>query len=391
MHTRALLVIAGSALVVLGLAAGPLGCSFGTTYRGFSISSPTDRTGVERSRTEEGTIDPALVRVIVDNKFGTVDIEATDGPGSWRWELKCWAKDAASAEDWCDRIALVDEVDSRQGTWRLKVPDGRKKGLSGFQSNLTLRVPRGVAVQVDNGFGPTRVEGVRGDTVVKAQHGSLKLTELGGRVEASNSFGTMEVVGIAQGTLKNKHGRLTVRRVAGDLEASTSYGLLDVQGIDGRLIARNQHGKIVANDVAKGASIETSFGTLEATDVTGAATFKNRHGAIVAKSIAGPVDATTSFGKIALSCSGERVTCHNRHGAVELDLSSERLDRVDVETSFGSLRVALPAITDPNIDAKTSFGKVKSDWPVSSRGATAVELRNSHGGIWVKRKDDETM
>jgi hypothetical protein len=163
-------------------------------------------------------------------------------------------------------------------------------------------------------------------TEVHTGGGSITLSGLRGAAELKTSGGPIEVTGL-NGNLEadTSGGRIRVREVTGDAHVATSGGPIDVDALDGSLRAHTSGGGIRINKVS---------------------------GYIEAKSSGGPIHATYSPG--------------NRHGGV-------------LETSGGSIDVAIDPSANLNLDASTSGGSVHSDLPVRAVGT--ISHSSLHGSI----------
>jgi DUF4097 and DUF4098 domain-containing protein YvlB len=163
-------------------------------------------------------------------------------------------------------------------------------------------------------------------TELRTGGGGITLSGLRGAAEVKTSGGHIEVTGL-NGTLEahTSGGQIRLREVTGDSHIATSGGPIDVDALDGNLQAHTSGGGIHINHVS---------------------------GYLEAKSSGGPIRVTYSRG--------------NRHGGV-------------LETSGGSIEVAIDPSANLNLDASTSGGSVRSDLPVRVVGT--VSHSSMHGSI----------
>jgi DUF4097 and DUF4098 domain-containing protein YvlB len=358
-----------------------------------------DRRGVRVVKQSNGKIGSQPEIVQIDNRFGRLRVEATDGPSQleWSWSLTVWAEEAPTASRLSGEIQMRIEQDGGRCRFTLELPPPPEPQLRGVESNLTLKVPPTVKVALANGFDRTEIRGVQGGTFARCRHGSLHLDRLGGSVDAATEFGDLHATQIPGAKLKDRHGDVRVRQVDGDLEVDSQHGVVDVEQVAGKLSVLNRHGDVTARKIAEQAEIETTFADIRLEDVAGEVLLQNEHGDISGKQLSGNIDATNRFGEIELRADSAEVICRNDHGRIHLTFSGDKLHRVEAQTSFGELRVKVPESVSPQVAAATSFGEIHSDLPVymTDVGADAfrdldpstarMKLKNEHGNIWISQ------
>ncbi len=145
-------------------------------------------------------------------------------------------------------------------------------------------------------------------------------------------------------------GSITLSGLKGASEIKTSGGSIDVSGLTGNLEAHTSGGGIHIREVTGGAHVATSGGSIEAQSVDGNLTAHTSGGGIRIERVSGYVEATTSGGSIHATYSPG-----NHHGGV-------------LETSGGSIELAIDSSANLNLDASTSGGSVSTDLPVRTVG-----------------------
>jgi hypothetical protein len=163
-------------------------------------------------------------------------------------------------------------------------------------------------------------------TEIRTGGGSIKIFGLHGESNLKTSGGSIEVTGL-NGPLQahTSGGPIHVREVTGDAQVDTSGGGIDVEAVEGNLRAHTSGG---------GIRVERVTGYLEA------------------KTSGGPIRANYSRG--------------NAHGG-------------ELETSGGSIEVAIDPSANLNLDASTSGGSVSTDLPVRVVGT--ISHSSLHGSI----------
>jgi hypothetical protein len=146
--------------------------------------------------------------------------------------------------------------------------------------------------------------------------------------------------------IKTGGGAIEINSVEGEAELNTSGGPITVSGLSGRLHAQTSGGGVRVQDVHGDADLESSGGAIEADSIDGGLIAHTSGGPIRIQRVTGRVDAHTSGGGITAVLSK-----NNAHGGV-------------LESSGGSISVAVDPAANLQIDAWTSGGSVRSDLPV---------------------------
>jgi DUF4097 and DUF4098 domain-containing protein YvlB len=146
--------------------------------------------------------------------------------------------------------------------------------------------------------------------------------------------------------IKTGGGAIEVNNIGGEAELYTSGGAISVSGLTGRLRARTSGGGVHAQDVHGDTDLESSGGSIEADSIDGDLIAHTSGGPIRIEKLTGRVDAHTSGGGISAALSR-----NNAHGGV-------------LESSGGSISVAIDPTANLQIDAWSSGGRVSSDLPV---------------------------
>lgn len=380
--------VATSALAILS------GCT--NINDSLSVSFSNNDFKAVTNLTQTGEIPAGLKRLEVDNRFGDIRVVGSEvGPAEWTWNLTVRARTDALAQAAAAQASCNAQCEGDRLRLVVSLPEADKKHR--FQSNLDLRVPKMVAVRIQNRFGSTEVSDLDGEIEATSQHGAMEFRNIGAPVRAQTSFGTQKLSETGPASLKNQHGTIEVANIHGPLTAESSFGAILARNITGPVRLWNQHGKVEVVQAGP-ADLKTSFATLSAKRIEGDAILVNQHGHLEASEVSGSVNATTSFASLDVTVAGPSVVCHNEHGPIRLHATSATLTNLEANTSFGSLEVRLPASLKPALRAQTSFAEVESDFPVlmKPRGTDPfadvapdtprITLQNSHGRIRVVRE-----
>jgi hypothetical protein len=107
--------------------------------------------------------------------------------------------------------------------------------------DLEVRMPRALALEIDDGSGAIVVEDVGGDVVIDDNTGEIRVARLGGSLEIDDGSGDIDV-----------------RRVAGDVSVDDGSGDIDILGTGGSVKVDDGSGDIVVDGVGKDAIVEDS-------------------------------------------------------------------------------------------------------------------------------------
>jgi len=126
------------------------------------------------------------------------------------------------------------------------------------------------------------------------------------------------------------------------------------------------------------------------------------NGSIAITGVRADIDAETRNGSLRLRDLGGRVRGSTRNGSVTVDLTGSRWegDRLDVETTNGSVRVRIPEGYAAHLETGTRNGSVRVDFPITVQGrlnrevsadigggGPTVRVRTHNGSVRIERKD----
>lgn len=381
--------ICGALIVLFLVVMAALRWGPALTSHGLRDGYRLDRKGPMASVRRNGDIFADVKNIAVDNAYGKVRVEVTDGTPGWSWELTCWANTLRKAEYFAREIEMRVDQRPDRSSWTLVIPGRQPRQLRGLESNLTLIVPASVKVNVRNQHGDTEILGVQGETRARCQYSRIRLSDLAGNVDVETSHATITAERIPGARLVNRHGSITATGVEGDLQAITEHGQVVVHRVAGELRVNSQHGKVVASEIAGNAEIQTSYAEIQLEDADGDTVLRNLHGRISGRRLRGNVDALNQYEGIDLDVDGPEVVCKNRNGGIKLHLASPNLRSVRAETSHADLEVNVSESLSPKIQAQTNHGTVKSDFPVFAMGTGTNNFRDLDPGVpRLTLKDD---
>jgi hypothetical protein len=166
---------------------------------------------------------------------------------------------------------------------------------------------------------------------LKTAGGSVKVSDLSGKVQAHTSGGSMKF-----------------EKIEGPVTAHTSGGSITVTSAKGNADVKTSGGGLSLSDIEGDVSAQTSGGSIRAEKLTGKSVVKTSGGSIEVADIKGAIDARTSG------------------GSINVNLNGQPAGDCTFKTSGGSVTVVLGEQVAVDVDAHTSAGRVSTDFPVAA-------------------------
>jgi len=112
-------------------------------------------------------------------------------------------------------------------------------------------VPQGVAIEVHDGSGSTKVTNV-GSTKIEDGSGSLTIENIRGDLEVTDGSGEIDIEGVSGNvTIDDGSGDITIANVEGNVEIEDNSGSIDVEHAKRNVLIRDDgSGSVDVNDVA---------------------------------------------------------------------------------------------------------------------------------------------
>ncbi len=369
------------AVVVIGFVC--TGCSKNV----FNGSDVFTYEGQQASKTSEEAIGNMIRKIEVDNKFGRVDIRASDDSSTMTWEVTCWAKTEGIAEKFLDRVRLDSFKSGIDQSWTLTIPE-KIGGITGLKSDFTITVPEWMKVEVHNTNGDTHVSGLAASVDLQNRNGNVLVQDLTGQCTINNTHGSIEARKIATGLFSNTAGNTTVSDVSESLTIKNSDGHVDVKNVAGQSAIRNNRGNLSVKDLKQNAELENGFGSLSAENISGKVSIKNQNGRITATGLDGQIEVHSNVGPLTINSNAVQVRCENQNGKIELNLTNPQIISVVATTSFNDISIVLPPALTPNFVLKAEHGKIESDFEenkVVQVGAPRVQLETRNGNLIIRK------
>jgi len=325
-----------------------------------------------RDRRIEKTV-PAKGRAVsVDTSASDIVVEPADGDDvRFVVELEYWS----SNESWMQAIEEEFDVEVRETGSEIvfrpsAMPESGRRGLLGkifgsgeifYSAQITLRVPRGTEISIDNRYGDVTVTEIGGPLKVNNSSGSVKASNIRDFGEIENSYGDVEVTDV-EGDLEVvvSSGTIRIEQVSGDVEVSSRYGEVIVAGVGGDLGIESSSSKLDVERIGGTAEIEGSYENAAVRSVKGFLEIEVSSGNLDLRDLEGGADVGSSYGKVEI----ENV-------AEGLELSSSA-GSADIRNVQGPVRV------------ENSYGAV-----VLQEIRGSVEVTNPSGGVTLEKVDGD--
>ncbi|NUN68952.1 MAG: DUF4097 family beta strand repeat protein [Bacteroidetes bacterium] len=204
----------------------------------------------------------------------------------------------------------------------------------------------------------------------------VEFSQEGNTVKVTGSLGKKKFFNWNVGDLEVIYTINTPRTF--DASVNTSGGDISVKGLAGRMELNTSGGNVTAESVTGNVDLTTSGGDVEANTITGDVFAETSGGDVRVESVTGNVKANTSGGNVSILDTDGTVKGGTSGGDVRISLRND-VKGVDVETSGGSIEIALKEGLGADIEAETSGGSVDCDFPVTVRGK--VRESELHGRI----------
>jgi DUF4097 and DUF4098 domain-containing protein YvlB len=104
--------------------------------------------------------------------------------------------------------------------------------------NLTVKVPKNMALSIDDGSGLISIRNIAGDVNMDDGSGEIEIVDITGDVEVDDGSGGISIV-----------------NVTGNVEISDGSGEIDIKRIDGDVVVRDGSGDILINGVTQDVDI----------------------------------------------------------------------------------------------------------------------------------------
>lgn len=152
---------------------------------------------------------------------------------------------------------------------------------------ITLLVPAGTSVVVQNTYGDTKVSAVSGAVCeVRSTSGNVVLASVKANTNVIASYGDLDARDITGNlTARLSSGSAVVNNVTGNLDVRSTYGDQSLTAITGNIKALGSSGNINVSRLRGNLTANTTYGSIHISDFTGSANLISSSGSIVGEAV----------------------------------------------------------------------------------------------------------
>jgi len=243
-------------------------------------------------------------------------------------------------------------------------------------TDLDIKLPRAVPVNISTRYGDVSVMGRDGDAQISAQHDDVSTTDINGKV-----------------SLNLEHSSARISQVSSDVSIegrAKDVSIEDVKGavhLDGEFME-----SVKLSKIAQSINFKSSRTDMQISRLDGDLNLDS--GDLQADNVAGPVRLTTRSKDIRLSGVTGDVRLQDENGSVELRMA--KLGSMEVENRRGDIQVYVPDKAGFQLDARARGGEIETDFNElkvdnSSDNGTATGTVNGGGPRMVLNNDQGTI
>ncbi len=216
-----------------------------------------------------------LSKIEITAGAGSLKVTGVEGAGSV--EVKAGiVVDGVSDKDMEGYIKDHVELELRKsGSAAVLVGRIREHGFSFIprdaRIDLVVTVPKGLAVEIDDGSGGLSVVGVAGSVRIEDGSGEIEVRDVGGDLWIDDGSGGIEVDGVrGKVEIIDGSGETDVRNVTGDVSIEDGSGGVTLRKIGGSVTIDDGSGSLAIDDVGKDVRIKhKGRGSVDITNVRG--------------------------------------------------------------------------------------------------------------------------
>ncbi len=356
----------------------------------------------------------AATALTVVNPGGEVTVQGADVSSiEVSIEKRVRHESEAEASSIAEKVELDFEASGPGSRLSVVLPEGRVP----VDCDLSVRLPRTLAVTVENRRGRVTALDLEGAVSIETAHdridaenltGGLKATNQHGEIRVRNVRGAVElmtrggsilaenvegdlraettngrivaedVAGTA--TLENRHAPVQASRIGGELKVTAQHAEVSVEGARSSVVVLNRHGSIFVRDVGGDLTIEAMNAPIQARDVAGNVTIENRDekvtlvgvrgsarvtsplSSVTVEEVEGPIEIESSHDDVRVAAFGSTLTVRSTHAP--LSVATSRLaGSVTLKTTYGDIELHLPRGASLSFEGLSEDGDFHSSLP----------------------------
>jgi hypothetical protein len=266
----------------------------------------TPRSRPETTRAVEQPLPAAARTFKITHTYGscTIEVAGAGEPPRARLDLVASLTGARDGDAALERRYLglcgleVAEEAGATIVRSLFPPKDQKAAELSFAASLTLRLPAGSVVELDQSFDAAIVRGPFGAVTVRSRLGAVTVEGAKGPVTVRGESGAIVVRDVAgDATLATRSASISAERVGGHVDARNSGAPIQIDGA-GSVHAENRIKPIDVAHVKGAASLVASFSSVTARDIGGDLTIEGKNSPITIERVGGDLHVQNSIDKI---------------------------------------------------------------------------------------------
>ena len=253
-------------------------------------------------------------KVVIDNSYGDIDVRTSaDSQMSVTLNKAIRAYSEATAADINNKVKL--SVTKGDGSY--SVTTNRDEVRSNMKTNLIVKIPQNVTLQIENRSGRVTLSGLTGNQSITNSRGAVEITDVSGQITVSNELSRTIVRRVAGLNIESRHGSVDASDITGNVEINSQFDKVSARNIGGSIKVSNVHGNINLTNIT--GAVTTNA---EQTDVTvqglqAGANITSSHCRINLNSVAGDVLVQAPHANIdAVDIKGALTVQDDSHGSI---------------------------------------------------------------------------
>lgn len=306
----------------------------------------------------------------VTTSFGSITITGADvADCSVVAKISGMAPTEEDAQELAEQVEIVLEKVGDTLTVKAEKPHTEGRRSVGISYDIT--VPRQTNVKCSSSYGSVKLIDIKGIVNGRTSSGSITAENIEGPTDLDTSYGSITCRNISEGDIKLKTSSGSIKLYEasfGNCDVNTSYGSIQTDNLEGdSIVLHSGSGSIkMAGTVTDTANISTSYGRITCRQIT--------TGEITAKSSSGGIDVVCSES----TPSDLVASLVTSYGSIDFVGPPNYAGKVDVSTSYGSIRTELPITVSGEVSKKNLKGTV-------GQGDGNLYLHTSSGSINLKQ------
>ena len=350
--------------------------------------------------------------LVIENERGEVTVSGWDEEGL---EVLITRRvhdfSEVEAQAIADELDLLFTVDEGRARLRTSRPEGSRPVFT----DLEIRAPTSMRINVLNERGAIRLKNLEGAVEASTGHARVEAENLTGGVTVATSHAPIRLERITgRAEARTRNGAVVATSIDGDLLVETRNGSVSAEGVTGSATLRTRHANVRVSDVEgrvkveahdaevsvervhQGVTITTRNQPVFVSDVEGELTLETRNSSVIARAIRGDVvvenqyrpirltdiegrvridgpqcevDLESIAGPIVIESSDKDVRVTDFASGLEIRSTHARLHvlterfagAVHLETTYGDVELWLPSNASAALTARTRDGEMRSE------------------------------